>query len=370
MVTNDRTDAFVLSDSLELKNIPMRNKINDHITHWPADGFENVLNCPACGALDRKILHEELTDRVFFTAPGKWSMYQCKSCASAYLDPRPTVESIGLAYQRYITHDAVPSYDSLGWFEKIRYRLANGYRNHRYGTRDVPASILGIIAASMSPKGRAIIDAGMRHLPSKTGGGRLLDIGCGNGVFLSRAEHAGWDVVGLDVDSKAVETARCLGLDVRLGGIESMDATDPFDIITLAHVIEHVHHPLEVLRTCNQLLRPDGFLWIETPNIGALGHRLFGDNWRGLEPPRHLIIFNLQSMYNTLNAAGFTKIEIQPYRPNCDFIFNSSMAIWKNTDPYSVSQRFVPLHIVKKAERIARLDPAQREFITVKAWKR
>jgi len=351
----------------------MQDKTNTKDTHpdWPADGLERVPDCPVCGDENRELLHKGLSDRVFFCAPGEWSLYRCKSCASAYLDPRPTPATIGLAYQRYFTHDEVTRLSSLGILKKLRRMLANGYRNHRYGTKDYPASILGILAARLMPNNRAIIDASMRHLPKAKEGQQLLDLGCGNGAFLLRARSAGWDVSGVDFDAKAVETACSQGLDVRLGGVETMDPSiEQFDVITLAHVIEHVHHPVAVLQACYRLLKPCGFLWIETPNIASEGHRLFGTAWRGLEPPRHLVLFTLESMRNALSTAGFAEIRVQPYRPLCADLFGTSKAIAEGTDPYSASPRTGLSDRVKKAERIARLDPARREFITVKAWKK
>jgi len=350
----------------------MQSKTSDQDTHpeWPTDGLEAVPNCPVCGADTRELLYEGLTDRVFFCAPGKWNMYCCESCASAYLDPRPTSETIGLAYQHYFTHVEVPDFSSFGFLAKLRHRLANGYRNHHYGTKDYPASILGNFVAGLMPNARAIIDARMRHLPKVKEGKRLLDLGCGNGAFLLRARSAGWDVVGIDLDPKAVETARRQGLDVRLGEVEVLGPSiEQFDVITLSHVIEHVHHPVKVLQACYSLLKSGGFLWIDTPNITSEGHRLFGANWRGLEPPRHLVLFSSESMCNALIKLGFADVKTQPYRPLCDDIFNASKAVSDGVDPYSESRRNVPSDMVKRAEQIARHDPAHREFITLKAWK-
>ncbi|MDH5184910.1 MAG: methyltransferase domain-containing protein, partial [Gammaproteobacteria bacterium] len=196
--------------------------IQDMYSEWPADGLEAVPNCPVCGTNKRKVLHEGLTDRVFFCAPGKWNMYRCESCATAYLDPRPTAETIGLAYQNYFTHNEELGFSSLNFVQKIRRRFANGYRNYHYGTNDYPASFFGIIAAMLMPAGRAVINAGMRHLPKVQAGMRLLDLGCGSGAFLLRARSAGWAVVGVDFDPKAVKAACSQGLDVRLGGVESL----------------------------------------------------------------------------------------------------------------------------------------------------
>ena len=352
----------------------MQRKINkkDAQSEWPVDGLEFVTNCPVCSADNRELLHEGLTDRVFFCAPGEWSMYRCESCASTYLDPRPTQETIGLAYQHYFTHKEVPDYSSLSFQGKIRRRLANGYRNHRYGTRDYPSSRLGIVVASLMPDVRAMTDGAMRHLPKVKEGARLLDMGCGNGEFLLRARSADWDVVGVDFDSKAVEFARSKGLDVRLGGVEMLDpSVEQFDVITLCHVIEHVHHPVEMLQACYKLLKPDGFLWLETPNIMSEGYRLFGIDWLALDPPRHLVLFNLKSMKNALSAAGFSEIDIQPYRPLCGDSFSRSSAIADGLDPFSEMHKsgMSDTGMVRKAEKIARRDPSSREFITVKAWK-
>jgi len=338
---------------------------------WPVNGLETLSCCPVCGAGSRELQHQGLTDRVFFCAPGKWDMYRCESCSSAYLNPRPTLETISLAYQRYFTHDETPGFSSLNLLEKLRRLFVNGYRNHRYGTQDYPASIFGILAASIMKNGRAIIDAGMRHLPKAKAGKRLLDLGCGNGAFLLRARSASWAVVGVDPDPKAVETACRQGLDVRLGGLESLDSSiEQFDVITLRHVIEHVHHPVEVLQACYRLLKPGGFLWLETPNLMSEGHRLYGANWIHLDPPRHLVLFTLKSMCNALSVAGFVDVKVQSYRPLCKSNFSASKAISEGIDPYSKPQRKAPLGLVKEGERIAKRDAARREFITVKAWKR
>jgi 2-polyprenyl-3-methyl-5-hydroxy-6-metoxy-1,4-benzoquinol methylase len=337
---------------------------------WPTDGFEKVGNCPVCGGEQSRVLHEKLTDRVFGCAPGEWTLRSCEGCAAAFLDPRPTPQTIGLAYQRYFTHNMAPDYQSLGPVSRIRRRLANGYRNRKFDTQDYPASFFGVVALPMLPRMKAIVDAGMRHLPQRPDGGRLLDLGCGNGAFLLRARSAGWKTVGIDFDSKAVHAAQTLGLDVRLGGVESLDpAEERFNVITMSHVIEHVHDPVGVLRACANLLEPDGVLWVETPNICSLGHDRYGRHWRGLEPPRHLVLFSPAALKQALRAAGFSDIRVQPYRQLCRETFSASAAIAQGIDPYSSDRPAVPADVVTNAERLAREDPERREFITVQARK-
>src|SRR3954451_11454477 len=79
------------------------------VSDWPAGGLEAQSTCPACGSHDREPLHSDLRDRVFGAAPGDWSLVRCLACGSAYLDPRPTRDTIGIAYSSYFTHDEHPA---------------------------------------------------------------------------------------------------------------------------------------------------------------------------------------------------------------------------------------------------------------------
>jgi 2-polyprenyl-3-methyl-5-hydroxy-6-metoxy-1,4-benzoquinol methylase len=179
-------------------------------------------------------------------------------------------------------------------------------------------------------------------------------------------------VVGLDFDPSAVQVARSRGLDVRQGSVEVIDpAKESFDGITLRHVIEHVHDPLAVLRQCHALLKPGGWIWIETPNIDAQGHARYGANWRDLDPPRHLVLFSRDALFQALVQAGFHSIADQPYRPLCSAIFAASEAIANGSDaPFEASHHSQHARrAARSAEWGARRDPAKREFITAKAWK-
>jgi len=337
---------------------------------WPQNGLEAVPVCPVCGAVRRKIMYQGVADRIF-CAPGQWNIYSCQACGSGYLDPRPNRETIGKAYQGYFTHNERIRFTDLSLPGKVQCWLANGYRNYRFGTCEKPATFLGILTAMIMPSMRSIVDAGMRHLPRPMAGNRLLDVGCGNGKFLVRAASAGWDVVGVDFDKHAVAAACSLGLDVRLGGIECLNPdVERFDVITLAHVIEHVHDPVAVLKSCFALLKRGGSVWIETPNITSQGHRLFGQYWRGLEPPRHLVLFTRSALCAALKTAGFVESEDPPYRPMCRTIFQLSKAIADGINPYSASEGVISSAVVKEAERRAEIDPDCREFITLKAWKK
>jgi len=128
--------------------------------------------------------------------------------------------------------------------------------------------------------------------------GKLLDLGCGNGRFLALMRDAGWEVRGIEPDPAAAKVAQeQFGIPVIVGTLEDAELPgESFDAITLSHVIEHVHDPIALLSECRRVLKPEGRAVIVTPNIRSLGHQKFGSSWRGLEPPRHLLIFSLTAL--------------------------------------------------------------------------
>jgi len=282
---------------------------------WPSGGLETVGACPICATREKALIHDGLWDNVFFAAPGRWSLWRCRGCRSAYLDPRPDADTIGLAYSRYYTHDRQEPPPPVGALQRLRAALGNDYRNRRYGTHRSPANALGKpLALAFAPL-RWPVDVAFRFLPRVPG--RVFDLGCGGGDFLEMAREAGWEVAGSDPDPVARARAGGLGIEVRATPEAWGDQAGAFDAVTMNHVIEHVHDPLATLATTLRLLRPGGMLYIETPNIDAIGHDIYGPNWRGLETPRHLVLFNRKSLKDALEASGFVGVRyrarLQPF---------------------------------------------------------
>jgi len=351
------------------------NPVEPWMNPWPVDGLETVELCPVCGGGDRAILHSALVDNAFRAAEGKWPLWKCANCSTAYLDPRPTRATIHRAYANYYTHQEVggrDEYASLSPLRKLRRRLVNGYTNWRYGTQAAPSSAFGLLIALGLPKVRKILDREYRHLPRlPKSGGRLLDVGCGDGSFLRLARTCGWDVVGLDPDPNAVANAAKHGIAVHEGGIEYFEGqTGVFDVITLNHVIEHVHDPIQVLKACHALLKPNGQIWLETPNIDSFGHARFKENWRGLETPRHLILFNRRSLSHALVSAGFPTPVDRARQSACAGMFEASFAMESGHSPYETLATPIILQLRAAIAAFAEpFFPARREFLTVTALK-
>lgn len=340
---------------------------------WPSSDLETISACPICGDAGRSVLFEGLTDRVFAVAGGEWNLYKCAKCGSAYLDPRPTPSSIGRAYGSYFTHVAEdhPIVRRKGILRSALHDLVNGYQNVRYGTKKPSAAPLGRWLLPLLPPLRAAADAECRHMPkAPDSGGRLLDVGCGNGGFLLLARQAGWQVEGLDFDAAAVRTAQSRGLDVHHGNVELLVDRDGFyDFITLSHVIEHVHQPLKMLQHLHGLLRPGGVLWLETPNIASLGAEQFANNWRALEPPRHLALFNSSSLRESLHLAGFRSLKQHWHGMSIFGVFSQSDALARNEACLGASYRGRPPFNALLAEFREWARPDRREFLTFTARK-
>ena len=303
---------------------------------WPEGGLERVLSCPVCGSPARSLVHDGLSDRVFFTAPGTWSLWRCGGCRSAYLDPRPNAATIGLAYSHYYTHDDSVLYEPQTAFQHLRAKLGNGYRNSRYGARLSPASRLGFLLARLLPPLGWPVDVAYRFMPRPPKGEtmRVLDIGCGDGRWLKIAQNAGWLTGGIEPDPVARALAREGGLDVRESVSAWPDQQASFDFVTMSHVIEHVHDPLQLLREVHSLLKPGGQLFVDTPNIDALGHGLCGRDWLPLDPPRHLLLFNRQSLFDAVTRSGFRRIRQRSRVSPLTDAFRLSWRITAGLDPY------------------------------------
>jgi 2-polyprenyl-3-methyl-5-hydroxy-6-metoxy-1,4-benzoquinol methylase len=100
--------------------------------------------------------------------------------------------------------------------------------------------------------------------------GQLLDVGCGDGSFLLAARGRGWRVVGTEVSQWAAHTIRDTpGLAILKGDLLQIDHLEmSFDVVTMWHVLEHMHRPLQTLVRARKLLTDKGIIIVAVPNAG------------------------------------------------------------------------------------------------------
>jgi len=166
--------------------------------------------------------------------------------------------------------------------------------------------------------------------------GTLLDVGCGAGFFLKLASDTGYTVKGLELSPYAAQYAReKLGIHVFQGELGDADfSNESFDIITLWHIIEHVRNPRALLYQANKLLKKNGLLAIEVPNIGSPLARIAGKHWELMAPLEHFYYFNRSTITRYLTECGFAVLRMQSsywttppmilrgYANDCGLLFN------------------------------------------------
>ncbi len=340
---------------------------------WPEGGLESVPVCPLCRGRDRRLLYRGLRDRVCGCAPGQWTLYCCSACGAGYLDPRPSVSTIGLAYSRYFTHRSPGAgQPPHSIWRKYRVAQRNAYLNAFYGYELTPATRRPPRWLSNARRQRFDNYAGSLHYPGR--GARLLDVGCGNGDFLLRMRSLGWEVCGVEPDPRSAAMAVAAGLDVRVGSLETQPLGKAhFDAITLTHVMEHLHDPLVALRSCLQLLKPGGVICVATPNLEGKGHRLFGADWLGLDPPRHLILFTIASLRDSLRSSGFEADPTFLVRLTAKVMFLGSKRVREGMDPMRdkpalpLRTRLQVAWLAWQADRATLVEPELTEELAVVA---
>jgi SAM-dependent methyltransferase len=129
--------------------------------------------------------------------------------------------------------------------------------------------------------------------------GRLLDVGCASGAFLCCAADAGWKVCGVEPAEVLCAKARQLLAgrgDVLCVPLQQADLPPAtFNVLTLWDVLEHVPDPLGFMRHCMSLLKPNGYLFANVPDLDSFQARFMGDRWP-LLLAEHLNYFNRSSL--------------------------------------------------------------------------
>ena len=141
----------------------------------------------------------------------------------------------------------------------------------------------------------------------------------------------GWSVEGVEVDPQAVMEARAVCLEVRLGSLkEPQYPSNYFNIITMNHVVEHLHDPVGLLQECHRILQPKGKLLILIPNLKSLGHRFFRSAWIHIDSPRHLYLYGFHALCALAERAGFKVQSLVGIAPGAPFSYVGSSSIAKN----------------------------------------
>jgi 2-polyprenyl-3-methyl-5-hydroxy-6-metoxy-1,4-benzoquinol methylase len=288
-------------------------------TIWENEGIkvQNVSACYLCKT-EGRLLYGGLRDRLF-KAPGEWNFRQCPAvkCGLVWLDPMPTEADIPKLYSTYYTHQVGAGRNGSMGFRTILSSKFRAARKRVY-----------YLLLHLTSLRRERFNLRTMYLANNKPG-TLLEVGCGNGAFLALMRSRSWQVQGVEVDPAAAKIAEeTFGVHVFVGILEEANYSNgSFDALTMNHVIEHVNDPIGLLKGCHRVLKPGGKLIMVTPNINGIGHRRFRQDWRDLDPPRHLHLFSQSSLENIARQANFNAVETWTTPANAEVMALGSTAI-------------------------------------------
>jgi 2-polyprenyl-3-methyl-5-hydroxy-6-metoxy-1,4-benzoquinol methylase len=259
------------------------------------DGWE-VVGCDLCGSQRNATFIA--VEAQHSKAQRPVTLVRCLSCGLVYLNPRPNQAKIGEFYSSsYYAHADMERRQKL-----LRARFRNRFLE---GLGGYGRSLDLRMIRKLAPVGLVdvIIPATLR--------GRLLDVGCGDGERVDWYQARGFEAYGVEISGRAVENARKLGLRVEQGILSDANYPDGFfDVIVMAHVLEHTHSPQAYLQECFRILKPGGVLAVAVPNIESHSASVLQENWSFLMLPIHLYHFSVGTLTEYMRKNGFDIVSL------------------------------------------------------------
>ncbi len=259
--------------------------------------------CPVCGSQDYDVFIPQAYDRQFNVSQKKFDYVMCLACQSVFITPFPSLEEIIDFYphsDRYYAYDikSVPN----------SYRLVKKYAQDHSALTRMQLKVFFPYINFDQP-------------------GRVLDFGCGVGHFLDGMKQLGWDTWGIEIDEKsAALAARNHQIVSDVSQLHGRLPEGSFDLITSFQSIEHLPQPVNVFSELRKYQKSSGVLVVETPNTDCGLARNEKINWRGLECPRHLCLFNPASMRYLLAQAGYSKVQVKTRNAPSDLVDTMALA--------------------------------------------
>ncbi len=233
-------------------------------------------NCPVCES--KKISF--FTKAVDYTVSKKeFEIFQCSDCTFKFTQNVPEQSEIGAYYasEEYISHS-----DTKEGLTNKLYHMARSY---------------------MLDSKKSLVE---KHNSNDK---ILMDIGCGTGYFLDKMKSANWTVYGLETDPGARKFCKDkFDLEVKDTDVLFETDKDSVSVVTMWHVLEHVHQLKEYVNQIFNILKKDGTFVVAVPNCESVDAEKYDAFWAAWDVPRHLYHFSPSSMKLLMENAGFELI--------------------------------------------------------------
>jgi 2-polyprenyl-3-methyl-5-hydroxy-6-metoxy-1,4-benzoquinol methylase len=243
--------------------------------------MEQISVCPLCSGIN---LIEYLSCKDNTVSKESFSIKECKGCSFLFTSPRPAIQEISKYYQSedYISH----SNSRKGLFNKL-YQFIRNF--------------------TISQKEKLVLNYVSR--------GTLLDIGCGTGEFLNYCSKQNWRVQGVEPGLSAREFAqKTYNLSVYDEAYINAIPDSSYDVITLWHVLEHVHNLNERIDQLKKIVSDKGIILIAVPNPSSYDAKYYKEHWAAYDLPRHLYHFTPKTITQLFANHGLKKVDTLPMK--------------------------------------------------------
>ncbi|TDK44123.1 class I SAM-dependent methyltransferase [Algoriphagus formosus] len=240
--------------------------------------LKRLNKCPLCKS-GHFLNYQTIKD--FSVSQEDFILCHCQECNLIFTNPRPGKKSIAKYYEfdEYYSH----SDDSNSLISKIYNQVRQINIKKKY-------KLISSLGTDKS----------------------ILDIGCGTGELLKFFQSKNWKVSGIEPSKtarKLAEEKLKVQIDEKL---ENIPSSEKFDIITLFHVLEHVHGLRKAVKSVINLLKSDGYILIALPNHQSPDALKYKEYWAGWDVPRHLYHFDTKSFDNLANKFNLQIVERYP----------------------------------------------------------
>lgn len=225
------------------------------------------MNCPVCASNNTEIK---------FLKNG-YRIVSCHTCSHLFTDFKPTEEEV----HQYYSDD---------YF----FKGGAGYEDYTL-EKDI-----------LIKRGSYYADKIKKYIRA----GKLLDIGAAAGFILKGFEESGWTGMGVEPNGRMAEYGtNIVGVHVEKGTIESVELKEKFDLVLLIQSVAHISDIRNVIRKIHKLLKPNGFVLIETWDKDSLTAKILGKHWHEFSPPGTLNYFSKKTLNKLMFDNNFSNVE-------------------------------------------------------------
>jgi SAM-dependent methyltransferase len=237
---------------------------------------ETLKTCPSCNS---EKIHHLLDVPDYYFSQKTFPINECESCGLRFTQNRPTEEEIGEFYDssNYASHD---SGKKQSLFLKAYQLARNLMLNEKFN-----------LVRQFKPEWK-----------------QVLDYGTGEGFFVEFLLNKGKNAFGIEPSEIARNNFKNRTGQTLFPDLTSLPPSSTYQVITLWHVLEHIHKLRPTMEDIVTRLDSKGILVIAVPNQKSKDADFFGKEWAAWDVPRHLYHWDEKSLSNFMQSLGLTKI--------------------------------------------------------------